>query len=84
MKGYWRCRRYAPIFAVLSGGMRQQRALIVRCHGAHFNAVGEVLAGPPPRPLDIHSVMIVEEKIVVDTSKVIKRKKFDRTQLIRV
>ncbi len=54
------------------------------CHGAHFNAVGEVLAGPPPRPLDIHLVKIVEEKIVVDTSKVIQRKKFDRTQLLRV
>jgi cytochrome b6-f complex iron-sulfur subunit len=51
------------------------------CHGAHFNAVGEVLAGPPPRPLDIHPIKIVEDKIVVDTSKVIQRKKFDRGQL---
>ncbi len=54
------------------------------CHGAHFNAVGEVLAGPPPRPLDIHPVKILGEKIVVDTSKVIRRKKFHRVQLVRV
>jgi cytochrome b6-f complex iron-sulfur subunit len=54
------------------------------CHGAHFNAVGEVLAGPPPRPLDIHPIEIAGEKIVVDTSKVIRRKKFDRVQLVRV
>jgi cytochrome b6-f complex iron-sulfur subunit len=52
------------------------------CHGAHFNAVGEVLAGPPPRPLDLHPVKIVGDKIVVDTSKVTRRKKFDRNQLV--
>jgi cytochrome b6-f complex iron-sulfur subunit len=62
----------------------QKKVFDCPCHGAHFNAVGEVLAGPPPRPLDIHSVKSVGEKIVVDTSKVIKRKKFDRTQLLRV
>ena len=54
------------------------------CHGAHFNAVGEVLAGPPPRPLDLHPVEIVGEKVVVNTSKVIRRRKFDRNQLVRV
>jgi Rieske Fe-S protein len=54
------------------------------CHGAYFNAVGEVLAGPPPRPLDLHPVKIIGEKIVVDTSKVTRRKKFNPTQLVRV
>ena len=52
------------------------------CHGATFNAVGEVLEGPPPRPMDIYPIEIVEDKIVVDTSKVIKRKKFHRSQLV--
>ncbi len=54
------------------------------CHGAEFNTVGEVLAGPPPRPLDIYPIKIAENKIVVETNKAIQRKKFDPTQLIRV
>ena len=52
------------------------------CHGATFSPVGEVLKGPPPRPMDIYPIEIVEDKIVVDTSKVIKRKKFHRSQLV--
>ncbi len=52
------------------------------CHGAKFNAVGEVLEGPPPRPMDIYPIKIVEDKIVVDTSKTIQRKKFHRSQLV--
>jgi len=34
------------------------------CHGAEFNDVGEVLAGPPPRPLDIHPAQIVGGKLL--------------------
>ncbi|NIS68325.1 MAG: Rieske 2Fe-2S domain-containing protein [Proteobacteria bacterium] len=51
------------------------------CHAGVFNAVGEVLGGPPPRPLDLHPIKVVEDKIVVDTGEVIQRKKFDRSQL---
>lgn len=54
------------------------------CHGATFSAVGEVLAGPPPRPMDIYPIEIVEDKIVVDISKPIQRKKYDRSQLVSV
>ncbi len=54
------------------------------CHAGVFNAVGEVLAGPPPRPLDLYPIKIVEDKIVIDTGEVIQRKKFDRSQLVRV
>ncbi|NIS59837.1 MAG: Rieske 2Fe-2S domain-containing protein [Proteobacteria bacterium] len=52
------------------------------CHAGVFNAVGEVIAGPPRRPLGLHPVKIVENKIVVDTGKAIQRKNFDRSQLV--
>ncbi len=52
------------------------------CHGAKFNAVGEVLEGPPPRPMDIYPIEIVEDNIVVDTSKATQREKFERSQLV--
>jgi cytochrome b6-f complex iron-sulfur subunit len=53
------------------------------CHGAKFNPNGEVLEGPPPRPLDLYMLQIVEEKIVVDMSKPIEREKFDPSQVVR-
>lgn len=52
------------------------------CHGAKFSPVGEVLEGPPPRPMDLYPIEIVEDKIVVDINKPIQRKKYDRSQLV--
>ena len=53
------------------------------CHGAKFNQNGEVFEGPPPRPLDLYKLQIVEEKLVIDTASVIERKKFDPSQVIK-
>lgn len=53
------------------------------CHGAKFNPEGEVLAGPPPRPLDLHKLEIAAGNVVIDTEKVIERKAFDPSQLIK-
>jgi Rieske Fe-S protein len=54
------------------------------CHGAKFNQDGEVLEGPPPRPLDLHKLEIAAGNVVVDTERVIERKTFDPSQLVRV
>jgi len=53
------------------------------CHGAKFNRNGEVLEGPPPRPLDLYKLQIVEEKLVIDTASIIERKQFDPSQVIK-
>ena len=53
------------------------------CHGAKFNRNGEVLEGPPPRPLDLYKLQIVEEKLVIDTASVIERKQFDPSQIVK-
>lgn len=54
------------------------------CHAGVFNRVGEVVSGPPPRPLDLHPVKIVEDKVVVDTGTVIRREKFTSSQAVTV
>lgn len=54
------------------------------CHGGIYNKQGEVLAGPPPRPLDLFPVEIVDGEIVVDTGQVIERGRFDPSQATRV
>ncbi len=53
------------------------------CHGAKFNEDGEVLEGPPPRPLDLLKLQIVEGKLVVDKTSPIERKKFDPSQIVK-
>jgi Rieske Fe-S protein len=53
------------------------------CHGAKFNRNGEVLEGPPPRPLDLYKLQIVEEKLVIDTASLIERRKFEPSQVIK-
>ena len=53
------------------------------CHGAKFNQNGEVLEGPPPRPLDLYKLQIVAGNVVVDRASPIERKKFDSSQLVK-
>ncbi|MCJ7704669.1 MAG: Rieske (2Fe-2S) protein [Desulfobacterales bacterium] len=53
------------------------------CHGAKFSRNGEVLEGPPPRPLDLYKLQIVEEKLVIDTAGLIERKKFEPSQAVK-
>jgi cytochrome b6-f complex iron-sulfur subunit len=54
------------------------------CHGAKFVQSGEVLEGPPPRPLDLFKLEIVAGNLVVDTAKPIERTKFDPSQVVKV
>jgi len=51
------------------------------CHSSIFTPLGEVLSGPAPRPMDLFPIEIVDDSIIVDTSKPIEREKFDVSQV---
>jgi cytochrome b6-f complex iron-sulfur subunit len=53
------------------------------CHGAKFNQNGEVLEGPPPRPLDLYKLQVVAGNVVIDRTSPIERSKFDPSQLVK-
>ncbi len=53
------------------------------CHGAKFNQNGEVLEGPPPRPLDLYKLQLVAGNVVVDRASPIERSKFEPSQLVK-
>jgi cytochrome b6-f complex iron-sulfur subunit len=53
------------------------------CHSSAFDVTGEVISPPAPRPLDLHPVDIENGIVRVDTSKMIKRKSFKVSQVVR-
>lgn len=53
------------------------------CHGAKFNQNGEVLEGPPPRPLDLYKLQIIAGNVAVDRTSPIERSKFEPSQVIK-
>jgi cytochrome b6-f complex iron-sulfur subunit len=53
------------------------------CHGAKFSQNGEVLEGPPPRPLDLYKLQIVAGNVVVDRASPTERTKFEPSQLVK-
>lgn len=53
------------------------------CHGAKFNKEGEVLEGPPPRPLDLYKLEVAAGNVVIDKERTIERKNFDPSQLVK-
>ncbi len=54
------------------------------CHGGIFDRFGVVHAGPPPRPLDIFPITVEGDNVMVDTGVIIKRTKFETSQLTQV
>ncbi|HLA28452.1 MAG TPA: ubiquinol-cytochrome c reductase iron-sulfur subunit [Syntrophales bacterium] len=54
------------------------------CHGGMFDRYGQVIAGPPPRPMDLYPVKIEDGMILVDTGKIIRRDSFNPSQVLGV
>ena len=53
------------------------------CHASAFDIAGNVVNSPAPRPLDIYPILIENNIVKVDTSKLIKRNQFEVSQVVR-
>ena len=52
------------------------------CHSSAFDIRGEVIRPPAPRALDLYPLSIENNVVKVDTSRVIKRGRFDVSQVV--
>ena len=53
---------------------------ICPCHNSQFEADGDVLNPPAPRPLDVFPVMIEDGQVIVDTGSPVNRQDTSATQ----
>lgn len=58
-----------------------KKEFICPCHASQFSMNGNVINPPAPRALDYYPVMVEQGVIKVDTSKPIKRKEFEKSQV---
>jgi cytochrome b6-f complex iron-sulfur subunit len=52
------------------------------CHASVFDIRGDVIQSPAPRPLNRFAVNIKNKRVMVDTSKPIRRMAFDASQVV--
>ena len=55
---------------------------ICPCHASSFDNKGNVINPPAPRALDAYKIMIVNGEVKVDTSRKIRRKRFEKSDLV--
>jgi cytochrome b6-f complex iron-sulfur subunit len=80
--GFLALYRKCPHLGCIASWGEEEDGFHCPCHGGIFDRQGEVLAGPPPRPLDLFPVEIVEGEIIVDTGTVVQRDSFEESQLV--
>jgi cytochrome b6-f complex iron-sulfur subunit len=81
--GFLALYRVCPHLGCIIPWSEAEQRFLCPCHAAAFSMEGEVLAGPPPRPMDLLPVEIVEEKIFVDTGTIMWRSSFEESQLTK-
>lgn len=54
------------------------------CHSSFFDRTGQVTGGPAPRPLDLFSISIEGNEVIVDTNNAFVRQRYDDSQTVKV
>ncbi|MCF8381913.1 MAG: ubiquinol-cytochrome c reductase iron-sulfur subunit [Bacteroidales bacterium] len=60
---------------------KEKEQFLCPCHSSAFDKFGDVMNSPAPRALDYFPVIIESGKVLVDLSKKIQRRGFDKKQI---
>jgi len=75
-KGFFSISARCPHLGCLVAWNRDHNMFLCPCHGGKFDAEGQIVAGPPPRPLDLFAIRLDDNGfLVVDQDIIIKRTK---------
>jgi cytochrome b6-f complex iron-sulfur subunit len=83
-QGYLALSRKCPHLGCVVGWVEDEGRFNCPCHSAIFDRQGEVLSGPPPRPMDIFPVEVEGDDLYVDTSNAVQRTRFEESQVTNV
>ena len=59
----------------------ERRQFECPCHASVFDFTGNVIQSPAPRALDIYPITLTHNRVMIDTSKPVKRSVFSAEQL---
>jgi cytochrome b6-f complex iron-sulfur subunit len=62
--------------------VEKEKRFACPCHASVFDITGNVISPPAPRALDIYPVIIENDIVKVDTSRLIKRGEFSAEQVV--
>jgi cytochrome b6-f complex iron-sulfur subunit len=75
-------RKCTHLGCIVPWGEDEQR-FACPCHASAFDIRGDVVNAPAPRPLDIFPVTVDKGMVMVDTSRMVRRREFDASQVTR-
>lgn len=59
----------------------EEKQFLCPCHSSAFDIRGDVINSPAPRALDIFQIAIENDKVFVDTGRIVRRSGFSRDQV---
>jgi cytochrome b6-f complex iron-sulfur subunit len=64
--------------------VEEEKRFACPCHAGRYSLEGEVLSGPPPKPLSLFKLEVMDGDLTVDTSQIIQRDRYEPSQAVKV
>lgn len=80
--GFLAISRRCPHLGCTIPWVAEEKKFLCPCHSSAFDIQGDVLRSPAPRAMDLYRVTIENAGVTVDVGQVIKRDRFQVTQVV--
>ena len=80
--GFLAVSRRCPHLGCTVPWIEEEKRFLCPCHSSAFDIRGDVVRSPASRAMDLYRVIIENAVVKVDTGRVIKRDRFQATQVV--